>query len=145
MLYLSMLLWRRRRRVNFLSCLCELWGWSTSKESRREEEEVKARTYLSIAEPTDPNFLVLLRQNQANQEGQICLMPPRYEDHFETPSINKIVVFGWELVSLLKGSAIFIEGKTKIYAKYKLKLRYLSKINFLLRSSSLLLNVVLGK
>ena len=24
---------------------------------------IKARTYLSIAEPTDPNFLVLLRQN----------------------------------------------------------------------------------
>ena len=69
-----------------------------------------------------------------------------------SPCINKMfsggsqqLVFGWELVSLLKGSAIFIEEKTKIYTKYKLKLRYLSKINFLLRSSSLLLNVVLGK
>ena len=30
-MYLSMLLWRRRRRVNFLSCLCELWGWSKEK------------------------------------------------------------------------------------------------------------------
>ena len=51
----------------------------------------------------------------------------------------------WELVSLLKGSAIFIERKTKIYAKYELKLRYLSTKNFLLRSSSLRFNVVLGK
>ena len=40
--------------------------------------------------------------------------------------------FGWELVSLLKGSAIFIERKTKTYAKYELKLHYLSKRNFLL-------------
>ena len=45
----------------------------------------------------------------------------------------------------LKGSANFIKGKTKIYAKYELKLRYLSTKNFLLRSSSLRFNVVLGK
>ena len=32
----------------------------------------------------------------------------------------------------MKGSAIFIERETKIYAKYELKLRYLSKKNFLL-------------
>ena len=36
----------------------------------------------------------------------------------------------WELFSLLKGSAIFVESKTKIYTKYELQVRYLSKINF---------------
>ena len=35
----------------------------------------------------------------------------------------------WDLFSLLKGSANFVERKTKIYTYYELQVRYLSSIN----------------
>ena len=56
--------------------------------------------------------------------------------HINSPSFCCVLEnIDWELVSLLKGSAIFVEKKTKIYAMYELQKRYLSKINFRLLST----------
>ena len=61
---------------------------------------IKARTYLSIAEPTDPNFLVLLRQNLPTPTLPFVLIKTHFGDNLETfgdilETFGDILLAGW--------------------------------------------------